>query len=706
MHYADALFPLAWTHPEFGHAEMRGGFLPLLGLTSLICGVLLFLIRQFDRQIVVPGTDPSPPVFASFRSMLIVGAVLWFSSLQTPLVLAPSLDNSWMHALGYFSQHDFQAGVDYIFTYGPLGHFSTRAHNPALFWPKLYWEVSIKGIIAALLLGRCWDRRGNFPQSFYLFLFFLLPLSVDVHYLFAMSLLTTLVLHHCDRLSAGVFVAAALFLAIAALVKFTFLLFSVVCILSIIAALFVKRSWLLAVGVLVIFMCELLLVWVLCSQSPWNLFQYIAASLQVAGSFDEAMVVAYPQFSKDLAAAATIFSLFTTAIVLTVMRKSRTVTNFLLTGVVVAGFFIFWKHAFAGPGPGHRAGFFMFSALAPFLLWQFCAPKNIFSTIARLCFYTCSIVSLVWFYVAFAAGKPLPFATTTLANRISSLAGNIKFLGSLSQTQQTYNQQLEEIRKKWDLPKIRAYVGQKSVDIISYDQAVLLLNRLNWRPRPVFQSYLTFTPELLKSNANFLKSQRAPNFIIFQLQSISGRFPTLDDGSVLWTLLHEYTPVLTEKSYLLLQRTAQSRPSSPPLTPVLKKFAHFGEVVDLDLEETRAYALHLDIRYSVLGRLRRFCYKAPSLSLEVTLMDKRTVRYKIIPGMVKSGFLLSPLLATQTHVLGWYNHGDVPRVRSFRVLVDGPHYLKYFQPEISVEIRAGPRRESLLFPQPMLVPPS
>jgi hypothetical protein len=608
-----------------------------------------------------------------------------------------------MHAHGYFSQHGFQAGVDYIFTYGPLGHFSTRAYDPALFWPKLYWEVSIKGIIAALLLGRCWDRRGNFPQSFYLIFLFLLPLGGDVQYPFAMLLLTTLVLHHAERLSAGAFVAATLFLAIIALVKFTLFLLSAVCVLSIVAALLCTRSRFLAVGVFAIFMCELLLVWILCSQSPWNLFQYISASLQVSGSYDEAMVRSHPDLDKYLAVATIIFGLFMVALLLTIARKSRTFTDLLLTGVVVGGFFLFWKHAFVRPGPGHLIGFFMFSALAPFLLWQFCVARNILSTTARLCFYTCSLVSLTVIYGTGITGKRLP-PTTHLANRISLLAVNIKFLGSLSQTQQTYNDQIENIRKEFDLPEIRAHVGQKSIDIISYDQAILLLNGFNWRPRPVFQSYVTFTPELLKTNANFLDSQRAPDFIIFQLQTIDGRFPTLDDSCVLWMLLHEYTPVLAEKSYLLLQRKEQSWSSSPPLIQVLEKPARFDETITLGLEDTRSYALQLDIRYSVLGRLRKFFYKAPSLALEVTLMDKRTVRYKIIPGMVKSGFLLSPLLATQADVIGWYNHADVQRVRSFRMLVDGPEYLKYFQPDITVDLHAGPRRESLLSPQSMLAP--
>jgi hypothetical protein len=345
----------------------------------------------------------------------------------------------------------------------------------------------------------------------------------------------------------------------------------------------------------------------------------------------------------------------------------------------------------------------MFSAFAPFLLWQFCTPRNISSTIARLCFYMCSIVSLIVLSSIPVRGKSLSFATQ-LANRISLLAENVNFLGSLSHTQQTYDQQTEEIRKKFDLPAIRAHIGQKSVDIISYDQAVLLLNGFNWRPRPVFQSYVTFTPELLKANANFLDSQRAPDFVIFQLQTIDGRFPTLDDSSVLWMLFHDYTPVLTEKSYLLLQRKEQSQSSSPPLMPVLEKSAHFDEMIDLDPDDTRSYALHLEIRYSVLGWLRKFFYKAPALALEVTLMDKRTVRYKIIPGMAKSGFLLSPLLATQADVIGWYNHADLQRVKSFRVLVSGPQDLKYFQPAINVELRAEPRRESLVAPQKMLVP--
>src|SRR5947209_759952 len=82
----------------------------------------------------------------------VAGVVLWLALLDPPVVQEPGLDPSWQLSLGHFLLHRSRAGVDYFWTYGPLGYLATPAYHPALFPAKVLWEVVVKFAVVALLL--------------------------------------------------------------------------------------------------------------------------------------------------------------------------------------------------------------------------------------------------------------------------------------------------------------------------------------------------------------------------------------------------------------------------------------------------------------------------------------------------------------------------------------------------------------------------
>ena len=52
-----------------------------------------------------------------------------------------------------------------------------------------------------------------------------------------------------------------------------------------------------------------------------------------------------------------------------------------------------------------------------------------------------------------------------------------------------------------------------SADVFQALSGLAVVHGLDYRPRPVFQSYAAYTPTLAKYNADFLKSDRAPQFV-------------------------------------------------------------------------------------------------------------------------------------------------------------------------------------------------
>lgn len=204
-----------------------------------------------------------------------------------------------------------------------------------------------------------------------------------------------------------------------------------------------------------------------------------------------------------------------------------------------------------------------------------------------------------------------------------------------------YEKNLAQERKGRLLPPIKG-----NADLYSYDQAILFAHALPYQPRPVMQSYSAYTPELAARNAAHLRTARAASNILFAIQPIDDRFPSLDDGRSWPELLTLYDIKGASDdrgTYLLLSRS--SVPREYRLTPLRNTSARFGEPVTVPAATNGPVWVEIEIKKSVAGTLVSSLYKPPVLMLTVSLPDHSQRRFRLVPGMAAGGFLLSPLVA-------------------------------------------------------------
>ena len=83
-------------------------------------------------------------------------------------------------------------------------------------------------------------------------------------------------------------------------------------------------------------------------------------------------------------------------------------------------------------------------------------------------------------------------------------------------------------------------IGSQTIDVLNFSQDEVLREHLNYRPRPVFQSYSAYTPALLRRNLQFYEKKKAPRFIFARLQSVDERYPAQDDSLLLEELPRRY----------------------------------------------------------------------------------------------------------------------------------------------------------------------
>jgi hypothetical protein len=211
-------------------------------------------------------------------------------------------------------------------------------------------------------------------------------------------------------------------------------------------------------------------------------------------------------------------------------------------------------------------------------------------------------------------------------------------LGQLQQDlQRAQAAEDEALRAKTPLPQLTG-----ATDIYSYDQAIVFAHRYPYQPRPVIQSYAAYTPELAAMNAAHLRSARAARNVIFRIAPIDGRFPALEDGLSWPELLTRYDLRAVTDRFAILEKS--DAPRSYQLRPVRRQLVRFGEVVGLSVRSEFPVWVEFGIRPTLAGRMASVLHKPPVLMIKVTTESGRASEHRLVPGMAKAGFLLSPLI--------------------------------------------------------------
>ena len=411
-------------------------------------------------------------------------------------------------------------------------------------------------------------------------------------------------------------------------------------------------------------------LWMGCGQSVWNLAAYLHGSLELAAGYSQAMSPPGRLTTMWLPAASTLLlgaapaplSLPEWSLPRRLLRVKHAGLLLLLTWTI----FSVGKHAFVRDGFAHAPNFFILAISLPFLLPALFPAYDWKARTRVALLATCVVLGVLGFAENLQlAGIGLGPADVVSVWKTGFLR-RVQFIVAPAALKDQLEIQTADIREKWALPRTRARVQDKPIDMVGYEQGVLFLNKLNWKPRPVFQSYSAYTPFLVSTNARFFRREDSPPFVLVRLQPIDGRLPTSEDGQALIEILRRYRPVLIEKYFLLLERL-ENLGGVAPADLAWEKVIGFDEEASLlDLPDA-CHIVALKIKPSWEGALRNFAFKAPEVSLKLRTATGATYTFRLIPAMVEEGFLLNPLLLKDSDVLSYYGPSQGERVTSITV---------------------------------------
>ncbi|HKG98832.1 MAG TPA: hypothetical protein VKA97_13505, partial [Pyrinomonadaceae bacterium] len=226
----------------------------------------------------------------------------------------------------------------------------------------------------------------------------------------------------------------------------------------------------------------------------------------------------------------------------------------------------------------------------------------------------------------------------------------------------------------------RRSIGHAPVDVFGYRQGAAMITGVNYQPRPVFQSYFAYTPLLQKKNLDHYLGSSRPSYVVFNIETIEGRFPTLDDASLLIHLLGSYEPITSLNGPLLLRRRVSGTPK-PTLTPLGQFDLRFNQPLRLPFSTSTRMVARVDMNLNFAGRFASLLFQASPVTLRVTTADGNAVRYKFVPDMARSGFLLSPLVQTASDL-----YGPVPIKTVDNIQFVGRYASRLYREPVRVEL--------------------
>ena len=422
--------------------------------------------------------------------------------------------------------------------------------------------------------------------------------------------------------------------------------------------------------------------WLLAGQAPQNIGSYLINAAQIVKGFSATMGT--PGAIADCILYILTASSFVGLVASATYRHRRRL-DLLPVAVLALVLFLAFKGAFVRHDSGHAVQAAMtsipFACLYSALLWpEIC---QVFWRVKRLK-VAVPIWLVTWALLLFNAqflwsshGQNAEMTSYPGMVRKTGLTFNTARLSLLEKKdrQAVYQSSLAAIRANNPLPPLSG-----TTDLYPNEAAIILAYGLPYRPRPVIQSFSAYTGHLAEINAAHLRSDDAPETVLFDVRAIDERLPSSEDGLSWPELLTRYDIADTTGKYWVLKRRATAQSYS--LTPIESTTAALGDWVEMPAEKESAIWMQIDARPGLVGKLTTTLFKLPPLFLEVALADGRVERRRVLADVLNSGQLLSPLVLDRSDFLyfaaqGWPKILAGSRVQRMRLVAEGWGELSY-----------------------------
>ena len=593
--------------------------------------------------------------------------------------MTPDLDPSNHGTYAWMFTHQVRYGVDVVPMAGPFGFvLYGTTYSGDLFAARLVLDLAVKAAFAWLALWMAAHLgRGAARWAWLAALVVFLPNVDDTLYDSTLLLGGLALMFVGDGRPRFAHAAIIALLGFLSLTKGNHLTLSGLTLGAVVLHHVLHRRWVWLWFAPLGWLVTVLAVWLAAGQRVGDLPAFVQGISSLTSGYNETMGL--EETREILLVGLTLATglLVTVALLALRARAWRTLASFAFLAGLTA---VKWKHGYVR-ADGHVHLLFNFALILLPTLWLLrdaWRPAEESPRAAHLWRTALASVGVATFLVAFAAASEFWLLRSWAMFR--DVPGRVRtnwaYLTQPAEFRRPLDQQLKQERIAADLPQIRNEVGTGTVDFFGFEQGVLLLNQLNYHPRPMGGgTFNVFNRHLQRLNESFLlDAARRPQFQVMKFRSLDERWPAMNDGPAFNALLHLYTPVLIQRDFMLFRAR---RDAAAPRPQKLADYAvRLGEAIPVPATPPGQMLLFtLRAPPSALGWLRRTLYRAPLLHAEITTAQRPWPRrFRLEPAMLKEPAVFSPLLEDNLDVVRLFGPDDGDAVRSLRLVTDTPEH--------------------------------
>jgi hypothetical protein len=591
---------------------------------------------------------PTVVIAASPAVLVIALTILAWPIPHSPATSA--LDESWQIALNLAAAMGLRHGVDFVFTYGPLGFLGSPL--PYVGATSTLALAATIAIYLALIGTMLAEARRILP-TWAAALVTLLAARTFV-YLPPFEAFQILIFVWCVETLAGriplptttLAVVGGMLAAAGSLGKLNVGIFVVA--MGAVTITVIGRPWWRALGVYVaVGAVTGVGLWLATGQQLGDVGAYVTGVYQVISGYNESMGTD-PQPER-----AWIFLALAVAAAICVWigwQGSRDWPRRQRIGLAVVGLvfgFALWKTSVVRD---HATYAFASAIVAMFPF----APR-----IERRTW----LIAVLGLGVAFAGSSAIqPRTYLDVVDSTRSIYHEVIDAFVPGRTSAAAERTRDQLRARYGLePSTLAAIGGQTVHVDPYQASVAAAYPdLSWAPLPVVQSYSAYTSDLDRLDAERLRSPAAPERILRNFRAalptdrlrrsigrplhdgeilpltVDGRFRWFEAPAATLETFCRYVQTAASDRWQVLARTGRSCGTPEALGTVV---ARAGETVAVPVETRpdRFVTVRIGgLEPSPLGRLRAALYKGPDWYVKLD-----DTRYRLVPGTAGDGLLLA-----------------------------------------------------------------
>lgn len=579
-----------------------------------------------------------------------------------PRMPRDGIDASWQYGINQAAAQGLSFGNEILLTFGPYGCIYTRLYHPSTDWMMLagslclaltYWVclfLLMKGVHWIWILAFCFTLTCfRYSADTLLFSLPLVVGLVSFKNLFPGE-------GRMANNKLAPYYLALLFspLGLLPLIKGSMLILCMAVNVLCLVYFIIKRQGIYAILCVVSPMLSMLFFWIISGQSAMTLPEYFIGMAPIISGYTESMA------TNGNTSEIVLFLTAAAFLLLAILIQTKT------SGIEKSFLFLTW---FVFLFLSFKAGFVRHDAHAivsgtSILIAALLLP---FIFKSRMIYPAILFAIIAWYQIDhhYINSSITRIGKNFITTYSKAWYGMIKRMENRNWPGKEFDAAVSSIRLKAYFPMM-----QGTSDIYSFNQSRLIASGNTWSPRPVFQSYAVFSPELAEVNRKHLLGNKAPENIIFRVEPIDGRIPSIEDGASWPVLLANYQPVRMTNNFLFLQKK-QSISFIEDHRKLKNEKHRFGEHVLLPNTHQPVMA-HIGIKQTFLGSILSFFFKPDQLQIIVEKHNGMKKQYRMIAGMAKSGFLISPLIDNTTEFAMLYGQPGYLEWKQVKSIVIAP----------------------------------